>query len=79
MASQITKIDSETYETIHRGRIYTLVSSVGGWAMWNKTIHGRSNPPKPFSSLEAVEAHYKHWKGIVALHDNTQSDTTRLH
>jgi len=64
----ITKINNDTYETVNRGRIYTLCRSGSyAWAMWNKTLHGRSNPPKPFDSLADVEKHYKHWNGIAVL------------
>jgi len=64
----ITQIDKDTFETVYRGRIYTLCRSCSyAWSMWNKTINGRTNPPKPFDSLADVEKHYKHWKGIALL------------
>lgn len=63
----ITQIDSSTYETTFRGRIYTLVKNSFGWSMWNKPVNGRANPPKSFDDLNDVEKAYKHWGGIKSL------------
>lgn len=67
MSYGITKTDCGCYETLYRGRVYTLVKTSGTWSMWNKVVGGRSNPPKVFNNLREVEAAYKHWKGIGVL------------
>jgi hypothetical protein len=65
----INQLSVDMFEKIYRGRVYTLVryDLSGGWFMWNKLVNGRSNPPKPFDSLDHVEKHYKHWVGIKQL------------
>jgi len=64
----IKQIDKDTFETIFKGRVYTLIRyETGGYSMWNKTLNGRANPPKSFDNLDQVEAKYKHWQGINLL------------
>ena len=50
MTNVITQVSVGTYETIFRGRVYTLVKDAQGWCMWNKPINGLANPPKPFNT-----------------------------
>lgn len=67
MTTVINQLEDNVYETTFRGRVFTLIKGSGGWCMWNRSVGGRSNPPKPFGSLWDVEAKYKHWAGITQL------------
>ena len=63
----ISQLSNDTYETTFRGRTYTLIHTQHGWEMWNCARGMRPSPPKPFDSLDDVESHYQHWRGIKAL------------
>ena len=77
MTTPIIQIDENTFYLESRGNKMTLSRKQGAWVeFWQMSTDNASHRAhrglgiKEFASLEAVEKHYKSWRGVSALLGN---------
>ncbi|MNJ54822.1 hypothetical protein D3C77_502800 [compost metagenome] len=66
----ILQVDDNTFTLSSRGHAMTLQRTGQGWVMFTDNASRRAYGglgAREFDSLEAVEAHYKSWRGVALL------------